>query len=182
MTDYVKKTGGRFMLDIIRKRRSIRKYKDEDIEPEIVELLKEASLRSPTSRNFRPWRFVFVEDGAKLEALSKAKSSGSSFLRGARLGVVVCADEDESDVWIEDCSIASIILQLAGQSLGLGSCWIQIRRRMHDNSDTSEEYVRGVLGLSENMRVESIIAFGYPDEEKAPVPAEDLEREKILSG
>lgn len=169
------------MLDTLRKRRSIRKYKGEDIEPEIVELLKEAALRSPTSRNFRPWRFVFVEDRSKLEALSRAKPSGSSFLAGARLGIVVCADESESDVWIEDCSIASIILQLAGQSLGLGSCWIQIRRRMHDDSMTSEEYVRSILGLPENMRVESIIAFGYPDEEKAPIPAEDLQREKILS-
>jgi nitroreductase len=169
------------MIDIIRMRRSIRKYKDEDIEPEIVELLKEAALRSPTSRNFRPWRFVFVEDRSKLEALSRAKPSGSSFLARARLGVVVCADEDESDVWIEDCSIASIILQLTGQSLGLGSCWIQIRRRMHDDSMTSEEYVRSILGLSENIRVESMIAFGYPDEERAPVPVDDLQREKILS-
>ncbi len=170
------------MIEILRKRRSIRKYKDEDIKPEIVELLREAALRSPTSRNFRPWRFVFVEDRSKLEALSRAKTSGSSFLAGARLGVIVCADEGESDVWIEDCSIASIILQLAGQSLGLGSCWIQIRRRMHDDSKTSEDYVRSVLGLSEKMKVESIIAFGYPDEEKAPVPDEDLQREKILSG
>ena len=169
------------MIEILRKRRSIRKYKDEDIEPEIVELLKEAALRSPTSRNFRPWSFVFVEDHETLAALSRAKPSGSSFLAGARLGVVVCADEGESDVWIEDCSIASIILQLAGQSLGLGSCWIQIRRRMHDDSMTSEEYVRSVLGLPENMRVESMIAFGYPDEEKAPVPAKELQREKILS-
>jgi nitroreductase len=169
------------MLDILRKRRSVRKYKDEDIEPEIVELLKEAALRSPTSRNFRPWRFIFVRDGSKLEALSKAKQSGSSFLAGARLGVVVCADENESDVWIEDCSIASIILQLAGQSLGLGSCWIQIRLRMHDDSQTSEEYVRSVLSLPENIRVESMIAFGYPDEEKALIPTEELQREKIIS-
>ncbi len=169
------------MMEILRTRRSIRKYKDEDIEPEIVELLKEAALRSPTSRNFRPWRFVFVEDRSKLEALSSAKPSGSSFLAGARLGVVVCADEGESDVWIEDCSIASIILQLAGQSLGLGSCWIQIRRRMHDDSMTSEDYVRSILGLSENIRVESMIAFGYPDEERAPVRVDDLQPGKILS-
>ncbi|KQC16329.1 MAG: nitroreductase family protein [Methanothrix sp.] len=168
------------MIEILRKRRSIRKYRDKDIEPEIVELLKEAALRSPTSRNFRPWRFVFVENRGKLEALSKAKPSGSSFLAGARLGVVVCADEDESDVWIEDCSIASIILQLVGESLGLGSCWIQIRLRMHDDSQTSEEHIRAVLGLPESIRVESMIAFGYPDEEKAPIPAKELEREKIL--
>ena len=169
------------MLDIVRKRRSIRKYKDKPIEPELIEQLKEAAVRSPTSRNFRPWRFIFVTDKTKLEALSRAKPSGSSFLKGAGLGVVVCADEQESDVWIEDCSIASIILQLTGQNLGLGSCWIQIRKRMHDDTTTSEEYVKALLGLSENLKVESIIAFGYPDEEKLPIPKTQLEYSKIIA-
>ncbi len=169
------------MLDILRKRRSVRKYKDENVDPETIDLLKEAALRSPTSRNFRPWGFIFIEDERVLESLSRAKPSGSSFLKGARLGVVVCADEDESDVWIEDCSIASIILQLAGQSLGFGSCWIQIRKRMHSDSQTSEDYVKATLGLPEKIRVESIIAFGHLDEEKSPIPAEELQREKIIS-
>jgi nitroreductase len=169
------------MLDILRKRRSVRRYQDREIEPNIIELLKEAALRSPTSRNFRPWRFIFITDKEKLEALSRAKPSGSAFLKGARLGVVVCANENESDVWIEDCSIASILLQLTGQSFGLGSCWIQIRIRMYSDSQTSEDYVKGLLNLPENMKVESIIAFGYPDESKAPIPKEQLEYSKVLS-
>ena len=138
------------MLDILRKRRSIRKYMDKEIEPETIELLKEAALRAPTSRGIKPWRFVFVTDKALLEKLSKAKRSGSGFLKGASLGVVVCAYENESDVWIEDCSIASIILQLAGQSLGLGSCWIQIRNRMYSSDMSSEEYIRSIMDLSKN--------------------------------
>jgi len=169
------------MLDILRKRRSVRKYKAKAIEPEVIEQLKEAAIRSPTSRDFRPWRFLFISDNGKLEVLSGAKTSGSSFLKGASLGVVVCADEHESDVWIEDCAIASIILQLTGLSLGLGSCWIQIRKRMHSDAQTSEEYVRSVLDLPANMKVESIIAFGYPDEEKQPITKTELEYDKILS-
>ncbi|HDS44920.1 MAG TPA: NAD(P)H-dependent dehydrogenase/reductase [Methanomicrobia archaeon] len=168
------------MLELVRTRRSVRQYRDKEIEPELIELLKEAALRSPTSRNFKPWRFLFVTDKARLKALSRAKPSGSSFLTGAALGVVICADETESDVWIEDCSIASIILQLTGQSLGLGSCWIQIRNRMHDDSLTAEEYVKDVLELPVNFRVESIIAFGYPAETKPPIPKSELEYHKIL--
>jgi nitroreductase len=122
------------MLDILRNRRSIRRFKDKEIEQELIERLKEAALRSPTSRGINPWRFLFVTDRALLEELSRAKESGSSFLKGARLGVVIIAMEGESDVWVEDCSIASIILQLTGQSLGLGSCWIQIiRMRLSKN-------------------------------------------------
>jgi nitroreductase len=169
------------MIDLLRSRRSIRRYKAKDIEPEKVELLKEAALRSPTSRGINPWRFFFIRDRKTLEELSRAKESGSSFLKDARLGVVVCAKESESDVWIEDCSIASIIMHLTAHSLGLGSGWIQIRNRMHNASKTSEEYVREVLGLPEDLRVESIIAFGYPDETKPPVPKEELEYGKITS-
>ncbi|MCQ8902968.1 MAG: nitroreductase family protein [Methanothrix sp.] len=169
------------MIELLRSRRSIRRYKAKDIEPEKIEILKEAALRSPTSRGINPWRFFFIRDRRKLGELSRAKESGSSFLRDARLGVVVCARESESDVWIEDCSIASIIMQLTAHSLGLGSCWIQIRNRMHSAHKTSEEYVREVLGLTGDLRVESIIAFGYPDEIKPPVPAEELEYGKITS-
>lgn len=169
------------MLNILRKRRSIRKYKNETIEKLIIEQLKEAALRSPSSRGINPWRFLFITDKVMLEDLSRAKEQGSGFLRGAGLGVAVCADENESDVWIEDCSIASIILQLTGLSLGLGSCWIQIRNRMRRDSQASEDFVRSVLHLSDNMRVESIISFGYPDEDKSPIPASQLEYSKILS-
>jgi nitroreductase len=170
------------MLDLLRTRRSIRSYKDRDIEPELIDQLKEAAVRSPSSWGHNPWRFLFITDRAKLEELSKAKESGSGFLKDARLGVVILAAENESDVWIEDCSIAAIILQLTGQSLGLGSCWIQIRNRKHNSRQSSEDYVQGVLHLPKNMRVECMIAFGYPDEKREPLPKRDLEYEKILGG
>jgi nitroreductase len=169
------------MLNILRNRRSIRIYRDQEIEPELIEQLKEAALRSPSSWGNNPWRFLFTTDKEKLKELSRAKESGSGFLKDARLGVVVLAAEERSDVWIEDCSIASIILQLTGQSLGLGSCWIQIRNRKHNSLQSSEDYVKEVLDLPKNMRVECMIAFGYPGEKKEPVHMTDLEYEKILS-
>lgn len=168
------------MLDILRDRRSIRKYSDRKIEEEKIEILMEAALRSPSSRGINPWRFIFITDREMLRKLSLAKKSGSGFLKGAALGVVVAAAEDKSDVWVEDCSIASIILQLAASSLGLGSCWIQIRRRMQSDNLTSEDYVREILGLPKNLRVLSMISFGYPDESKRPHPAESLEYDKVL--
>jgi len=174
------KKRGSLLLDILRERRSIRRYEDREIETEKIELIKEAALRSPSSRGINPWRFLFVTDKATLAELSRAKESGSSFLKGAGLCVVVCAVQGESDVWVEDCSIAAIILQLAGCSLGLGSCWIQIRKRMHSSNLSSEDYIKRVLGFPENLSILSMIAFGYPDEEKRPVPKDQLEYEKII--
>ncbi len=169
------------MLEILRVRRSIRRYKDRQIEEEKMEQLKEAALRAPSSRGINPWRFVFVTDKTMLEKLSSSKESGSSFLKDAALGVVVAAKQGESDVWVEDCSIAAIILQLAGCSLGLGSCWIQIRNRRHSSSMSAEDYVKQTLALPHDFLVECIISLGYPDEDKRPIAAADLERNKILT-
>lgn len=150
------------MLEFLRNRRSVREYRDEVIEPDIIDKLKEAVLLSPSSRNLEPWRFLFVTDKNIIQLLSRSKPVGAGFVKEAALAVVVCADQNISDVWIEDCSIASIILQFAGQSVGLGSCWVQIRGREYDSKLSSEEYLRSIFKLPENIRVESIIAFGWP--------------------
>jgi nitroreductase len=168
------------MIDILRTRRSIRKYDRSAIEPESVKLIEESLLRSPSSRGINPWRFVLVDEPELLERLSEAKEHGSQFLKGAALGIVVCGDETESDVWIEDCSIASIVSQLAAHSLGLGSCWIQIRNRFHSSGRTAEEYIREILAIPEGVKVLSIISIGHPAETKQPVPAERLEHGKIM--
>lgn len=166
-------------LSLIQKRRSIRQYLGKPVEKEKIELLIEAALRSPSSRGFNPWEFIVVTDRDLLEKLSKAKTHGASFLKNAPLGIVVCADPEKCDVWIEDASIASIFFHLAAESLGLGSCWIQIRMRMHDQTKTSQEYVQKLLNIPENLNVESMIAIGYPAESKPPHRKENLQYEKV---
>jgi nitroreductase len=167
------------MLDIVRNRRSIRRYQQRDIEPDVIAQLKEAVLRAPTSRNLQPWHFVFVTDRDALVALSQAKAQYAQPIAGAALGVAVCGDETASDCWIEDCAIAATILQLMATSLGLGSCWIQMRGRQNAEGRSAEDCVRETLSLEPNLRVECIISLGYPAEEKPPVPEEKLRWEKI---
>jgi len=166
-------------LSLVQKRRSIRQYLERPVEKEKIELLVEAALRSPSSRGFNPWEFIVVTDRDLLEKLSKAKTHGASFLKNAPLGIVVCADPEKCDVWVEDASIASIFLHLAAESLELGSCWIQIRMRMHDQTKTAQEYVQELLNIPENLNVEAMIAIGYPAESKPPQRKENLPYEKV---
>lgn len=153
-------------IDLLRTRRSVRQFEQRPIEKEKVDLLVEAVLRSPSSRSLNPWEFVVVTDPQTISNLAKAKVHGSSFMKNAPLAIVVCADPGKCDVWVEDCSIAALIAHLAATDLGLGSCWIQIRLRDHDGKVSAEEYIKKLLGLSENTVVEAIIAIGYPKEEK----------------
>lgn len=167
------------MIEILRTRRSIRKYEKRPIDEKSLETLKEALLRSPSSRGINPWTFILVDEAHLLAGLSTAKEHGSAFLKNAALAVVVCGDETDSDVWVEDCSIAAIVAHLTAHSLGLGSCWVQIRNRAHTAEKTAEEYVRELLGIPASLRVESIISVGFPGETRTPVPAEKLQYEKI---
>ena len=166
-------------LSLIQKRRSIRKFNPQPVEPDKLEKLVEAALRAPSSMGSNPWEFVVVTDRAVLDKLSKSKPHGATFLQNAPLGIVVCANPEKSGVWAEDASIAAIFIQLAAESLGLGSCWIQLRERMHDEKKTSEAYVSEVLQIPGGMKVECIVAIGYPDESKPPHGKEDLEVHKI---
>lgn len=166
-------------MSLIQKRRSIRRFLAKPIEDEKIEMLIEAALRAPSSRGVNPWEFIVVKERDLLEKLSSAKTHGSEFLKKAPLGIVICADEDRCDVWVEDCSIASTFIFLASESMGLGGCWIQIRERMHNETTTSEVYVSEVLDIPSRLKVESIIAVGYPDETKPPHKKEELQYEKV---
>lgn len=167
------------MIDLLRKRRSIRAYTGEPVSREALELLVETLLRAPSSRNIDPWEFIVVDDPWLLQQLSRTKQHGSEFLKGAPLGIVVCADSMKSDVWVEDCAIASILVQMTAESLGLGSCWIQIRQRPHDGLSTAEAYIQKLLGLPEHIKVESMIGIGHRAEQRAPLRADELQYDKV---
>jgi len=167
------------LIELLRKRRSIRHFKDVAIEKDKADLLKEAALRAPTSKNLHSWEFVFVDDKDTIGKLSEVRGQSSYFLKGAPLCLAVIGREDVNDTWIEDASIAAIIVQLTALSLGLGSCWIQIRNRMHSDDESAESYVKSALNIPEQCRVVCLVALGYPDEKKDPTPSEKLRWDKI---
>jgi nitroreductase len=167
------------MLDILQNRRSIRKFKAQVVEPEKVDMLTEAILRSPSSRGLNPWEFIIVTERDKLQALSQAKTHGSEFLAGAALAFVIAADPERCDVWVEDCAIAAITLQLMAVSLGLGSCWSQIRLRPHGDGQSAETYVREIVKLPERFVVDCIVGIGYPQEDKRGHSRDSLPFHKV---
>ena len=167
------------MLELLRTRRSIRKYKQIPLDIAAVEALKEVLLRSPSSRNIQPWEFIFVQERELLSRLSESKEHGSSFLKDAACGVVICADETLSDVWVEDCSISAVLLQMEAQRLGIASCWIQIRNRKHDEQSDSENYIRKILCIPEKYRIDCIISLGIAAQTKPPISFDMLNFDKI---
>ncbi len=166
-------------LKLIRDRRSIRQFKDKPVEKEKIDLLIEAGLRSPSSRSLNPWEFIVIADRQKLDALSNSKPHGAGFLKNAALGIVIIADPEKCDVWIEDSSIASTYIQLAAKSMGLDSCWVQIRKRFYKDEISAETRVAEILNIPGKYRVESIIAIGYANETKTGHKKDSLLYDKV---
>lgn len=168
--------------ELIKQRRSMRKFTQELLNPEDVKLLLRAALMAPSSKGLHSWEFVVVDDHEKLVRLSASKAQGSAFLEEAPLAVVVLGDPAVSDVWIEDASVASTMMLLQAEDLGLGSCWIQIRDRYDAEGNSAEDNVRNILGIPENLRVLSIIALGHKGMERKPFNEDRLLWEKVHLG
>jgi nitroreductase len=165
---YTRRYVNNSVFDTVRKRRSIRAYKKQEIPKELIKQMIAAAFFSPSSKNRRPWHFVLVSDKEMTQRLSEVTHSSSRFASGAPLVIAVCADSAIAGRWIEDCSIATTIIQLMVADLGLGSCWIQIRDNLHKEDQSAEDYVRKLLKIPSSIRVLCLVALGYPREEKPP--------------
>lgn len=157
----------------------MRKFTDEELTQDQVVTLLKAALMAPSSKRSNPWQFVVVDDKETLQKLSFCKEMGASFLKDAAMAIVVMADPLASDVWIEDAAIASIMVQLQAEDMGLGSCWIQVRERFTATGIPSGDYVHNVLDIPLQLQVLSIVAIGHKGMERKPFNEEHLQWEKI---
>lgn len=167
---------------LLLERHSIRRYTDAPLNADDVKTILEAALLAPSSKSKRPWQFIVVEDKSILEKLSHAKPVAAHPIAGAAMAVVVISNPEESDVFIEDTSIAAVFMQLQAAALGLGSCWIQIRNRFSENGEPAEVCVQQLLGIPQYLPVECIITFGHKNEERKPVDPSKLLWEKVHIG
>ena len=147
-------------IELLRNRRSCRKFTEQKVEAEKLEKIKKAALMSPAGKRANEWEFITVEDKETLNKLSQTKDAGAELISGAALAIVVTADTTKTDITVEDASIASIIIQLEAADLGLGSCWVQCRNRRDKDGNSCEDNVRKILGIPENFMVLDMIAIG----------------------
>jgi nitroreductase len=167
------------MLEAIAKRASCRAYKPDPVPEEMVQELVRAALSAPSGNNARPWHLIVVRDPEKRQALSKTHP-WAFFCADSPVVIVVAADPRKSEHWwIEDCSAAIENILIQATALGLGSCWVGIRGSEKRGYER-EQVVRQVCGIPEHIRVEALVAVGFPAGElrpKGPSPLEAVHYE-----
>ena len=154
------------LLDILKKRKSIRKYTDENISDDVLNQIIEAGKLAPSGRNKKPVKLIPVRDKETLEYLSNTSSHGSQILAGANAAIVVVGDSELSDTWIEDCSIAMMIMQLRATELGVGNCWVQVRGRYLDETgELTADLIKSKFNIEDKYSVECMLSLGMPAED-----------------
>lgn len=167
------------LLEMMRNRRSVRAYTKEPVSEEDLEKILEAGLLSASAKAIRPWEFIVVREKETLKKMAGSRAAGAKMLENADCAIVVLGDEEKTDVWTEDCSIAMTNMHLMADSLGVGSCWIQGRLREASDGRTAEEYLRDLLGFPEHYRLEATLSLGMPERHPEPHKPEELLTEKI---
>lgn len=151
------------IIEGILSRRSIRKYTNQKISKEQIELLLKAGMYAPSARNQQPWHFIVVTDR---DLLDKIKNSHpyAGMLNDAQAAILVCGDQElelSKGYWVVDCSAATQNILLAAHGIGLGAVWLGIHPR-----EERKDAIHNLFNLPAKIQVLSLISVGYPDEIK----------------
>ena len=166
------------ILDIIKNRRSVREFKDQEIPESAIDVLIEALRWAPSAGNLQSRQFYFVFNEAIRNKLAQTglRHDYVSFIARAPLVVVGCADlriasrykERGTDLYcIQDTAASVQNLLLAAHDLGLGTCWVGAFK---------EDEVKKILEMPDYLRPVVLVPVGYPAKTpKAParLPTDD---------
>ncbi|HBA62356.1 MAG TPA: nitroreductase family protein [Lachnospiraceae bacterium] len=164
--------------EVIRERRSIRKYVTDVVIPRRdIEKMLEAAMMAPSACNTRPWEFVVVENDAVKQQIMGAMPY-TQMLKTASLAIVVCGRPDLqegrcNDFWPQDCGAAIENLLLQAKDLGYGTCWCGCYPVMDRVKEMQKILDVTSLPLA-------VVAVGKPDEAPAARGFFDASRVKYL--
>jgi len=173
------------VLEAIKTRRSIRKYKATPVDDKTIELVLEAARWAPSWANTQCWRFIVVRDSnikaelaqALRGKVSDALNPATDAIRNAPVVIVACAElgksghfegkpaTDKGDWYMFDVALAMQNLALAAHSLGLGTVYV-------GNFDAKK--VASILEVPPGFCVVAITPLGYPDQEPKTRPRREL--------
>ena len=152
-------------MDAIFERKSVRRYKEQSVEPEKIERLLRAAMAAPSAKNQQEWEFIVVTDRGLLEQLSRV-SDFSKCLAHAPLAIVVLCDMNRTPHpanWEQDLGACTENILLEAVHLGLGGVWLGVTPQKERT-----DWVAKVCSLPEHVRTYAIVSLGYPEKEGRP--------------
>lgn len=151
------------MVDIIKKRRSIRSYKDKEVSDEDIYTLLEAAMLAPSAGNEQPWHFIIIDDKDIINKVPTIHPY-SKMITQVNKAILVCADLNQTKYegyWTQDCAAATENILLKAVDIGLGTVWLGI----YPDEDRVAKF-KNLFKLPADIIPFALIPVGYPDQEK----------------
>ncbi len=148
-------------IDTIYDRRSVRKYLEKSVNPDLVDEVLRAGMFAPSASNKQPWHFIVFNEKDKIQEIRELHPYTSA-LKTAPVCIMVCGDTEKEmaeGFYIADCSAATENMLLAAKALGLDTCWIGI----YPWEEITNEFSKH-LNLPENVVPFCFIALGYAEQ------------------
>jgi len=165
------------ILDIIKSRRSIRKFRPEPVPEDIVDKILEAGRWAPSGLNNQPWRFAVVTDRLTIGAISKLTHYTKVVLTSQVLIPVFIDTEKsyhrEKDIQAIGACLQNMLLEI--HSLGLAAVWL-------GEIIKSDIQIRELLQLSGPLELMAVLAIGYPDEQPRATSRKGLKELIVYRG
>jgi nitroreductase len=150
-------------LEVLRKRRTIRRFTTEDVSEDLVDALLDAASVAPSRLDRRPLHYVIIRDKATKAKIAEALRV-RPYLEEAPAVIAVGADPDISPTWALDASAAIENILLAAVSLGLGTAWVGSKGSTM--WERTVQVLREELAIPQGIEVVSLVCIGHPAEEK----------------
>lgn len=146
------------LLELVEKRRSIRKFTEEKVSDEDLKEILTIALHAPTAKNRNPVRYIVIRDKKRLLELSRYKINGAGFLAEADLAIAIATDtEIAPNTNHQDASIAATFILLAAADLDLGATWANVVDAKHESGISAQEFLHNFFNLEDKFDVECII-------------------------
>ncbi len=159
------------LLEIIKKRRSVRQYTEKSIPKDALLSIIDAGRFAPTARNVQPWEFVAITDKIMLKKIADLAENGRFVSEAAACIAVFCTD---TKYYLEDGSAATENILLAAANLGIGSCWVAGDKKPYCAQ------ISGLLNVPVSLKLVSLVALGFPESEEVFKVAEKRGLDKLL--
>jgi len=153
------------MLDVIRCRRSVRKYTGEAVSRDVLEELLRAGMQAPSARNLQPWEFILVTDRETLERVPEFHPY-SSMVPCAGAAILVCGDtsrQDNPGYIAQDCAAVTQNILLEAVAQGLGAVWLGVCPKLERING-----MRLLFKLPDHVLPVSLVSIGVPAENPGP--------------
>ena len=145
--------------EIVKNRRSIRKFSGDHIPDETIDQILSLAAYAPSSWGGHPVEFIVIRDRKMMSELARCKAMGAGPLAYGDAAIIPIIDKRDLELWVEDAAVASTYILLAAEYFGVAACWIHMKD-WRGHTKMAEDDIRDLLDIPDYYGILNAVSLG----------------------